>query len=59
VGNAFGVTFLWAFGMSLVALIPALALLRAERSARRQEVGSGTGSRDGKGRLETERDSSA
>jgi len=35
---------MWAFGMALVALIPALALLR---SGHRQEAASGTGFRDG------------
>ena len=35
--TAFGHTFMWAFALALVAIIPAYALLRAERSARRRE----------------------
>lgn len=49
-GNAFGHTFMWAFGMALLALIPGLALLRAERSGRRKGAGGATGFPDGKPR---------
>ena len=38
VANAFGHTFMWAFGLAVLALIPAFALLRAERSERREEA---------------------
>jgi EmrB/QacA subfamily drug resistance transporter len=34
VAAAFGQTFMWAFGLAIVALIPAVALLRAEHSGR-------------------------
>jgi EmrB/QacA subfamily drug resistance transporter len=40
VATAFGHTFTWAFALALVTVIPAFALLRAERSARRRESGS-------------------
>jgi hypothetical protein len=33
--GAFGHTFAWAMGMALLAVVPAVALLRAERAARR------------------------
>jgi EmrB/QacA subfamily drug resistance transporter len=36
VANAFGHTFMWAFALALLALIPAVALLRAERAERRK-----------------------
>jgi EmrB/QacA subfamily drug resistance transporter len=40
--TAFDDTFMWAFGMALVAILPAIALVRAERALRRPEVvGSG------------------
>jgi MFS family permease len=42
VAHAFGHTFMWAFGMAVLALIPALALLRAERSGRQHQAGSDT-----------------
>jgi hypothetical protein len=32
--DAFGHAFIWAVGMALVAILPAIALLRAERGAR-------------------------
>ena len=48
VANAFGHTFMWAFGLALLALIPAIALLRAERSGHRQEAVAGSGPREGK-----------
>jgi hypothetical protein len=48
VANAFAHTFMWAFGLALLALIPALALLRAERSGHRQEAVAGSGPRGGK-----------
>ena len=35
VATAFGHTFMWAVAMALVALLPAIALLRAERAERR------------------------
>jgi hypothetical protein len=38
VATAFGHTFRWAFAMALVALVPAIALLRAERAARRSDT---------------------
>ena len=38
VATAFGHTFRWAFAMALVALVPAIALLRAERAARRLDT---------------------
>jgi hypothetical protein len=47
VAHAFGHTFMWAFGMALLALIPALALLRAERSGRQQQAGSDTRAQGG------------
>ena len=51
VATAFGHTFMWAFGMALLALIPALALLRADRSGRRRQAASNTeGQDDGKPR---------
>ena len=33
--SAFGHTFMWAFALALVAILPAVALLRAERAERR------------------------
>jgi EmrB/QacA subfamily drug resistance transporter len=48
--NAFGHTFMWAFGIALIAVIPGLALLRAERSGRRREVAGGSASRNENGR---------
>jgi hypothetical protein len=33
--TAFGHTFVWAVGMALLAIVPAVALLRAERPGRR------------------------
>jgi EmrB/QacA subfamily drug resistance transporter len=42
VATAFGHTFIWAFGMALLALIPAVALLRAERAERRENAGTTT-----------------
>jgi hypothetical protein len=38
VATAFGHTFRWAFAMALLALVPAIALLRAERAARRSDT---------------------
>jgi EmrB/QacA subfamily drug resistance transporter len=38
--SAFGHTFLWAAAMAALAIVPAVALLRAERAARRQSHGS-------------------
>ena len=38
--TAFGHTFIWAFGMALLAIIPAVALLRAERASRRASLES-------------------
>jgi hypothetical protein len=38
VATAFGHTFIWAFVMALLAIIPAVALLRAERASRRQRT---------------------
>ncbi|HEY6594231.1 MAG TPA: hypothetical protein VI011_08985, partial [Asanoa sp.] len=38
--TAFGHTFLWAAGMAALAIVPAVALLRAERAGRRQSHGS-------------------
>jgi hypothetical protein len=39
--SAFGHTFLWAAAMAALAIVPAVALLRAERAGRRQRHGSG------------------
>jgi hypothetical protein len=42
VATAFGHTFMWAAAMALLAVIPAVALLRAERASRRaSEAGTG------------------
>ena len=41
VATAFGHTFMWAFVMALLAIIPAVVLLRAERSRLRPSVSSG------------------
>jgi hypothetical protein len=38
VATAFGHTFRWAFALALLALVPAIALLRAERAARRPDT---------------------
>jgi hypothetical protein len=38
VATAFGHTFVWGFAMALVAILPAIALLRAERAARRPDA---------------------
>jgi len=37
-GTAFGHTFAWAAGMALLTLLPAYALLRAERASRRADA---------------------
>jgi EmrB/QacA subfamily drug resistance transporter len=50
VATAFGHTFIWAFAMALLAIVPAVALLRAERATRR---GSAFGGAD-TGAAETE-----
>jgi hypothetical protein len=47
VATAFGHTFMWAFVMALLTLIPAVALLRAERAGRRAYADGGTAARDG------------
>jgi EmrB/QacA subfamily drug resistance transporter len=47
VASAFAHTFMWAFVMALLTLIPAVALLRAERAGRRAYADSGAGARDG------------
>jgi EmrB/QacA subfamily drug resistance transporter len=39
VATAFGHTFLWAFAVALLAVVPAVALLRAERAERRTAAG--------------------
>jgi EmrB/QacA subfamily drug resistance transporter len=38
VATAFGHTFIWAFVIALLAIVPAIALVRAERAARRPET---------------------
>jgi EmrB/QacA subfamily drug resistance transporter len=40
VASAFGHTFRWAFAMALLAILPAIALVRAERAARRPDTSS-------------------
>jgi hypothetical protein len=39
--TAFGHTFMWAAAMALLAVIPAIALLRAERASRRASAVDG------------------
>jgi EmrB/QacA subfamily drug resistance transporter len=41
VATAFGHTFGWAFAMALLGILPAIALVRAERAARRPDTSSG------------------
>jgi EmrB/QacA subfamily drug resistance transporter len=36
--SAFGHTFIWAFAMALLAIVPAVALVRAERASRRDSA---------------------
>jgi EmrB/QacA subfamily drug resistance transporter len=38
VATAFGHTFIWAFAVALLAIVPAIALVRAERAARRPDT---------------------
>ncbi len=45
VATAFGHTFMWAFVMALLAIIPAVVLLRAERSRLRPSVSGGAETR--------------
>jgi EmrB/QacA subfamily drug resistance transporter len=44
--TAFGHTFMWAVALALLAIIPAVALLRAERAQRRPHIVSGAGTGD-------------
>jgi hypothetical protein len=39
--TAFGHTFMWAVALALLAIVPAVALLRAERAARRRSAVAG------------------
>jgi len=46
VATAFGHTFMWAVALSLLAMIPAVALLRAERAERRPSTFAGADTGD-------------
>jgi hypothetical protein len=51
VATAFGHTFMWAFAEALLAIVPAVALLRAERSSRRPSALGGAETGDAEAEL--------